>query len=187
MGWGFLCVIFGATLGAIAAFLVGRYFARDWISNRVSKYPQFQQVYDAIGREGGKIIFFLRLSPLFPFSASNYLYALTSVKSLPYTVATFAGIMPGTLMYVYFGTLIRNVAAIGSAGETMEAMRTIDTTRGMIDIGTISSAGEKMTTPLEWILYGIGLAATVFVTIYATRIARRAINTRVSDKESKPQ
>ena len=157
LGWGYLTVIAGATLGSTAAFLVGRYFMHEWISHKVSKYPRFQEIYKAIGREGGKIIFFLRLSPLFPFNMSNYLYSLTSVKLSAYFWASLFGIMPGTLMYVYFGTLISNVATLGSS--------------------------DRVRTPLEWALYGVGLAATVFITIYATRIARRAINSQVKKKQ----
>ncbi len=157
LGWGFLTVIIGATLGATVAFLVGKYFMHEWISHKVSKYPRFQGVYQAISREGGKIIFFLRLSPLFPFSMSNYLYSLTSVKVSAYFWASLFGIIPGTLMYVYFGTLISNVATLGSS--------------------------DRVRTPWEWALYGVGLVATIFITIYATRVARRAINAQVKEKK----
>lgn len=149
LGEGVIVVAIGATIGAAGAFVVGKYFMTDWIRERTSHYPKFQSVYHAIGKEGGKIIFFLRLSPLFPFSASNYLYSLTSVRFIPYVVATFFGILPGTVMYVYFGTLIESLTDL--AGEGRER------------------------SPLEWILYGVGLVATVFITIYATRIAKKAI------------
>ena len=151
LGVGVAVVGISATLGACGAFVVGRYFMRDWINTQVSKYPKFQTVYDAIGREGGKIIFFLRLSPLFPFSISNYLYALTSVKFWPYTLATFLGILPGTTMYIYFGTLLGSLADLDKARDR---------------------------APIELVLYAIGLVATVFITIYATRVARKAMQNR---------
>ena len=158
LGTGIVVVALGATVGACGAFVVGKYFMHGWITSLVGKYPRFQSVYDAIGREGGKIIFFLRLSPIFPFNASNYLYSLTAVRFLPYTLATFLGILPGTVMYVYFGTLLGSLADVNQARER---------------------------TTIEWVLYGVGLVATVFITIYATRIARKAINASVGDGSGK--
>lgn len=146
---GALVVVVGATLGALFAFITGRYFLAGWIGGWVTRFPKFKSVYDAIGKEGGKIIFFLRLSPLFPFNASNYIYALTSVKTMPYVWATFFGIMPGVVMYVYFGTLLGDVAQAATDGA--------------------------QSNPLRWLLLGLGLIATVFVTIYATKIAKKAL------------
>lgn len=157
-GWteGVLVVVTGATVGAIGAFITGRYFLNDWVSGLVVKFPKFQAVYDAIGKEGGKIIFFLRLSPLFPFNASNYIYALTSVKTGAYSWATLLGITPGVFMYVYFGTLLGSVAQVAS--------------------------GATQASLLRWVLLGVGLVATVLVTIYATRIARRALKKSAIDE-----
>lgn len=150
-GWveGTIVVLVGATLGAFGAFLTGRYFLTGWVQGLVTRFPRFQSVYDAIGKEGGKIIFFLRLSPLFPFNASNYIYSLTSVKAWAYTWATLLGIMPGTILYVYFGTLLGNIAQAAS--------------------------GTSQGGPLRWVVLGVGLVATVFVTIYAARVARTAL------------
>lgn len=150
-GWveGTAIVLIGATLGALGAFLVGRYFLTDWVQGLVSRFPKFQAVHAAISKEGGKIIFFLRLSPLFPFNASNYIYSLTSVKIGTYTWATLFGIAPGTMLYVYFGTLLGSVAQIAS--------------------------GASQSSPLRWVFLGVGLLATVFVTVYAARIAKKAL------------
>ena len=146
---GTIVVLIGATLGAVGAFITGRYFLTGAVKSLVAKFPKFQAVYDAIGKEGGKIIFFLRLSPLFPFNASNYIYSLTSVKTGPYALATLCGIVPGTFLYVYFGTLLGSVTEV--------------------------AMGEAEASPLRWVLLGVGLVATVFVTIYATRVAKRAL------------
>lgn len=150
-GWseGVIVVLIGATLGALGAFITGRYFLKDWVHGLVTRFPRFQSVYDAIGKEGGKIIFFLRLSPLFPFNASNYIYSLTSVKFGAYIWATLLGIMPGTILYVYFGTLLGSIAKAAS--------------------------GTSQGGPLRWVFLGVGLVATVFVTIYAARVARKAL------------
>ncbi len=151
--WGTIYVSIGSTIGATAAFLVGRYFMRDWVAAKIAKSERFSAVDDAIGREGGKIIFLLRLSPIFPFNLSNYAFSLTKVSLGSYVLASWAGMIPGTIMYVYIGSLIESVAALGTEG--------------------------RVRTTAEWVLYGVGLVATVAVTIYVTRIARRAISQRV--------
>ncbi|MEO0870176.1 MAG: VTT domain-containing protein, partial [Cyanobacteria bacterium J06642_11] len=68
---GTILVFIGAMLGATAAFLIGRYLARDWVSNKVSGNRIFKAIYDAIEKEGRKIIFLVRLSPAFPFNLLN--------------------------------------------------------------------------------------------------------------------
>jgi len=151
--WGTIYVSIGSTLGATAAFIVGRYFMRDWVSRQIGKSERFSAVDEAIGNEGGKIIFLLRLSPVFPYNLSNYIYSLTKVNIGAYMLASWAGMLPGTVMYVYVGSLIESLAALG--------------------------ADERARTTGEWILYAVGLVATVAVTIYVTRVARRAIQQKV--------
>ncbi len=157
LGWGFLAVSLGSTLGASLAFLLGRSFARDKIRALTVDKPKFQSIDHAIGERGARLIFLLRLSPVVPFNLSNYFYGLTAVKFWPYVLASWIGMMPGTLVYVYFGTLGR--AAAQSAAD----------------------AGPER-GPLEWTLLGIGLAATLAVTIWVSKIARQAIReTEVSE------
>lgn len=150
LGWGFLAVSAGSTLGAALAFLVGRFLARDKIRALTADKPKFQQIDRAIGERGAKLIFLLRLSPIVPFNLSNFFYGLTAVKFWPYVLASWLGMMPGTLAYVYFGTLGK--AAAESA----------------------TGAGPSR-DPLEWTLLAVGLAATLAVTIWVSKIARNAI------------
>jgi len=150
LGWGFVAVSAGSTLGAALAFLVGRFVARDKIRALTADKPKFQQIDRAIGERGAKLIFLLRLSPIVPFNLSNFFYGLTAVKFWPYVLASWLGMMPGTLAYVYFGTLGK--AAAESA------------------TGAGPSRG-----PLEWTLLAVGLAATLAVTIWVSKIARNAI------------
>ncbi len=155
--WGTIWVSIASTLAATVAFLLGRYLLRDWVSSKLARSKNLAAIDDAIGREGGKIVFFLRLSPLFPYSVSNYIYSLTKVKLSHYILASWAGMLPGTLMYVYIGSLANTLAQVG--------------------------AGGRETTVLEWVLRGVGLVATVFVTIYVTRLAKKAIKSRVPGTE----
>ena len=144
----------GATLGCAAAFLVGRYFARDWVARRIGGDKRFRAVDEAVGREGWKIVGLLRLSPVFPFSLLNYAFGLTRVSFRDYLLASAVGMIPGALMYVYLGSLAGDLATLGTGGRTR--------------------------TTAEWVLYGVGLVATVAVTIAVTRIARRALDARIA-------
>lgn len=142
-------VFLAASAGATAAFLIARYAARAAIERRIEGDPRFAAIDRAIGQEGRKIAFLLRLSPVFPFSLLNYALGLTKIRVGDYVVACL-GMLPGTLLYVYTGKLVGDVAAVagGAAPE-----------RG---------AGY-------WALLVIGLLATASVTFFVTRLARRAL------------
>jgi uncharacterized membrane protein YdjX (TVP38/TMEM64 family) len=147
---GSLYVFIGATLGAIAAFLVGRYLARDWAAKKIAGNDKFNAIDRAVGKEGLKIVLLTRLSPLFPFNLLNYAFGLTGVSIQDYTIGS-VGMIPGTLMYVYIGSLAGNIALIGTANQP--------------------------TNPtLQWSIRIVGFIATVAVTIYVTRIAKQALN-----------
>ena len=113
-----MVVFVGASLGAIAAFLVARYVARRAIERRLAGHPRFAALDRAIEKEGRKIVFLLRLSPVFPFVFLNYALGLTRVRFADYALACF-GMLPGTLLYVYYGKVVGDVAALaaGAAAE----------------------------------------------------------------------
>lgn len=137
----------GATLGAGLAFLVARYVARSRIKKFAQQNKRFGAIDDAVGRQGWKIVGLLRLSPLIPFNVSNYFYGLTSISFWPYLLVSCIGMLPGTLLYAYLG-------AIGQAGL---------------------SGGKKGHSPLEWTFLGIGLLATIAVTVFVSRVAKKAL------------
>lgn len=150
---GTILVSAGATLGATAAFLVGRYGARDWVAGKLEGRPEFKRIDEAVGREGWKIVLLTRLSPIFPFNLLNYAFGLTKVSLRDFVWASWLGMLPGSLLYVYIGSLAGDLATLG--------------------------AGGRERTPAEWAIYGVGLLATVAVTVYVTRVARRALKERV--------
>lgn len=152
---GTLYVFIGATLGSTIAFLVARYFARGAIERRLEKMPRFAVVDRACGREGLKIVCLLRLSPLVPFNLLNYSLGLTCVRLRDYVIAAVA-MIPGTFLYVYYGKVIGSLAAVAGGA---------DVERG---------AGY-------WIVLSVGLLATLVVTTFVTRIARRALAQEVGD------
>jgi uncharacterized membrane protein YdjX (TVP38/TMEM64 family) len=152
--WAFAIVTLSATLGAVAAFLVGRYLARDWVARRVAVTAWLGAVDEAVAREGWKIVVLTRLSPAFPFVLLNYAFGLTRVPLRHYVPATLVGMMPGVALYAYLGSLAGEVAA--------------------------AAAGSRARTPWEWGLYALGFVATLTVTVYATRLARTALARRVA-------
>lgn len=154
---GFPLVSVASTLGACAAFIVGRYFARDWVAARVANNQRFKAIDDAVGKQGWKIVLLTRLSPVFPFNLLNYGYGLTKISFPHYALASWIGMMPGTVLYVYFGSVGKNLASLNEEGR------------------------EKTTA--EWVMWVIGLLVTIGVTIFVTRIAKRAFDNAVPDAE----
>src|SRR6266566_5357980 len=148
---GFLAVSAGATLGAALAFLVARFIARDKIEAMATRNTKFQRIDNAIGQQGVKLVFLLRLSPVIPFNLSNYFYGLTGVRFWPYVLASWIGMMPGTFLYVYIGTAGKAAASATAGGEAMKH-------------------GWQY-----WTFMSVGLVATIIVTIWVTKIARNAL------------
>ncbi len=107
-----VAVFVGASLGSIAAFLLGRYLMRDCVRNKlVKKYPVIEAVDEALQNNGLKIFFLLRLSPVVPFNAINYIAGVTGISVKDYCLALI-GILPGTILYCFIGA---------SAGGLVEA------------------------------------------------------------------
>jgi uncharacterized membrane protein YdjX (TVP38/TMEM64 family) len=153
---GTIYVSIGAELGATCAFLLGRYFARETIVHRLQDNETFATIDKAVAEDGWKIVGLTRLSPIFPFTLLNYAFGLTRVSLRDYALASWIGMMPGTVMYVYLGSLVH----VGS--------------------------GHHDRTPVEMALYGVGLIATLVVTLLVTRLARRALAKRISSANTTP-
>ncbi len=153
---GTLLVFLGATMGSTFSFLVARYLARSAIERKLAEREKFRVIDQAVGKQGLKIVFLLRLSPVFPYNLLNYGLGLTRIRLLHYVIACF-GMLPGTFLYVYYGKALGSLAAV--AGGV---------------------APERGTG--DWILLGVGLVATVVVTAFVTRIARRALDEEVEDE-----
>ena len=148
VGLGSLYVFVGATLGAIASFLIGRYLVRDWIGKKITGNEKFVAIDQAVAHSGLKIVLLTRLSPLFPFNLLNYAFGITGVSLQDYAIAS-VGMLPATVLYVYIGSLASDVARIGTDNQS--------------------------TDTIKWVIRIIGFIATVAVTIYATKLARNAI------------
>lgn len=157
---GTIAVSIGSTLGSTAAFLVGRFFARDWVAAKVSDSPRFKAIDDAVAQNGFKIVLLTRLSPIFPYNLLGYMYGITQVRLRDYFFASWIGMFPGTVMYVYLGTVL----------------------------GLAAGTGDRERTTGEYVLLGVGLLATIAVTVVITKVARKALQdaTGEIDHEGKP-
>lgn len=113
--WGLPIVLVAATIGASLAFLIGRYAVRDRVRRLLETRGDIAAIDHAIAAEGWKIVLLLRLSPLIPFNLQNYIFGITAVPFPHYLAATFAGIIPGTALYVHIGALGDMAASGGPA------------------------------------------------------------------------
>ena len=149
VAWGSVYVSVASTAGAAAAFLVGRHLARDFVARRLASKPVFLAIDEAVGEGGWRIVLLTRLSPVLPFTLLNYAYGLTRVRFVDYLMASWIGMMPGTVLYVYLGSVAR------------------------------TAADGARRSPWEWVVQGAGLLATLAVTLLVTRVARRSWRRRL--------
>jgi uncharacterized membrane protein YdjX (TVP38/TMEM64 family) len=142
---GIVLVSAASTVAAAAAFGIARHLARRRIEKWARDRPEFEAIDRAIGQKGWKVVALLRLSPIVPFSLSNYLYGLTSIRFGAYVLTSWLAMLPATVVYV----------SLGAAGRA-------------------AGTGARR-TPAEWALLAAGLAATAAVTVFVTRLARREL------------
>lgn len=158
IGAGTLYVFTAAVVGSSLAFLASRYVARSAIESKLRGNPRFAALDEAVGDQGRKIVFLLRLSPAFPFNFLNYALGLTRVTFRDYFMAS-AGMLPGTLLYVYYGKVAGDAAAL-AAGASVEKDAS------------------------QYLVLGLGLVATIAVTTIVTRIARKALAEKTAIEET---
>jgi uncharacterized membrane protein YdjX (TVP38/TMEM64 family) len=154
--WGSIYVVIAATLGATGAFFIGRCLCRKAICRMIENHPQFQAIDKVVAQEGFKIVLLTRLSPILPFNLLNYAFGVTQVSVRDYILGSF-GIIPGTVMYVYLGSLVSDLAMLGKPNQFT----------------------SPETQIMQWVIRGVGLMATVALTIYLARLAKKALNTNV--------
>jgi uncharacterized membrane protein YdjX (TVP38/TMEM64 family) len=146
LGWGTVVASAAATTTAAAAFLITRHLARDRVARLARRHEKFGAIDEAVRDKGWRVVALLRLSPLVPFSLSNYLYGLTAIDFWPYLLASWLGMLPGTVLYVYLGAA-----------------------------GRVAVGGARKQSPWEWVLLAAGLVATVVVTVVLARAARKEL------------
>lgn len=156
--WGTVTVSIASTTAALCAFLIGRTVGRDWVAERIRGNKKFSAVDEAVGRQGFKIVFLIRLSPVFPYTLQNYAFGLTDIAFWKYALATWIGMIPGTVMYVYFGKAANDIAEI--------------------------MAGEATLSGAQKIFSAVGLLVTVGVVVFVTKVAKNAITNAVAETDA---
>lgn len=145
-------VFAGAVIGSVLAFLAARHLARPAVERRISGDERFRRIDRAVEREGLKIVFLLRLSPVLPFALLNYALGVTRVRFAHYLIASL-GMIPATVLYVYSGKIAGDVATLLGGGEIARGWG-------------------------YWALLALSLVATAAVAVLTARIARRALQDR---------
>jgi uncharacterized membrane protein YdjX (TVP38/TMEM64 family) len=154
--WGAVASSLGATLGAMAAFLLGRFALQGWLEGKLATHPRFLAIDRAIGEQGFKIVFLVRLATIVPYDLTSYLFGVTKVRWGRFLLGTWLGRLPEIVVFAYLGSTAKNLADVAS--------------------GRIAVDGGKQF--LMW----LGLAAMVAVAIMVARIARRALRESVNGK-----
>jgi uncharacterized membrane protein YdjX (TVP38/TMEM64 family) len=155
--WATLLVSPASVVGAILAFLLARGVLRRPVARRVAAHPRFAAVDRAVATNGFKVVLLLRLSPLVPFNLLNYGLGLTRVRLRDYALASFLGMLPGTLLYCYLGSLVASATELAA--------------------GKRPSAG-----PAGVALFGLGLVATLVLTVWLARLTRRELARTLSER-----
>jgi uncharacterized membrane protein YdjX (TVP38/TMEM64 family) len=155
---GTLTVSLASTTSAAICLLLSRYLARDAVAERIASRPRFRAIDQAIADGGWRIVALLRLSPAVPFNLQNYMYGLTAIPFWPCVLTSWIAMLPGTVLYVYLGVVGRR--------------------------GLEAAAGGASASVGQWVLLVVGLLATIVVTAYVTRLARRALAKHTSLEEA---
>jgi uncharacterized membrane protein YdjX (TVP38/TMEM64 family) len=149
---GSLTAILGSTIGACAAFLVGRTMARGWVARRIARSRRFTAMDRMVGRHGFKVVLLSRLSPISPFVVVNYLFSLTKVSFWEYASGSLIGMIPGTVMFVYFGAGLRSLTEV-----------------------TAFAKGQLPASTTERVFFWAGLAVAVIVVVLLARLAHASL------------
>jgi uncharacterized membrane protein YdjX (TVP38/TMEM64 family) len=150
-----IAVSVGSTVGSAAAFLIGRRFARGFVERRLSAYPRFRAIDRAVEKEGFKIVLLTRLCPAIPFTLLNYAMGLTKVGLRDFVIASWIGMMPATVLFVYLGSALHSLAEAAS--------------------------GHIEKSPAQRALFWLGLASAVLLSVILTRIATKALKEAAPD------
>ncbi|KAM6541201.1 hypothetical protein CsatB_005648 [Cannabis sativa] len=152
---GFVADSIGATIGATAAFILGRTIGRSYVISKLKNYPKFEAVAIAIQRSGFKIVLLLRLVPLLPFNMLNYLLSVTPVRIEEYVVATWLGMMPITFTLVYIGTTLKDLS---------------DVTHGWNELSTSN-----------WVFIALGFGISIIILVFITKVAKASLDKALAE------
>lgn len=146
---GSILILIATTLGGAIAFLIARYLFGERATNYLKDHKRLQAINDEFTPNAWQIVLLTRLIPFFPFKLSNYFFGVTNFSFAHYVVGTLIGIIPNTIFLVYLGSITADIATLGQSQTAL--------------------------TPAHWLIYGLGLVATIVAIVVITRGARRAL------------
>lgn len=126
--WGYPLSMLGSLLGAVAPYYIARTWLRGPLMRRIDG-PKVRVADAAIATNGFVFVALLRLTPILPFTAQNWLLGLSAIRPLPYFAATLVGLAPGTLAMVWIGEM-GGLASVSS-----------DRTRIVLGVGGLAAFG----------------------------------------------
>jgi len=150
---GFAIALSASTLGAISAFLVARYLARDWLKARADADGRYRAVDLAVARDGWRVVLLLRLASILPYNLVNYAVGLTGISLWHFILATWIGRIPITALHAYLGSISPSMTSLSAVSE-----------------------GLSLT---ELAVYALGWLATIISTVYIARLARTALEEKI--------
>ena len=104
---GVILTSFASSLGSTLCFLLSRYLFKDLIQEKYKKY--LSKVNQGIKEEGLLYLFFLRLSPIFPFFIINLTFGLTNMKWTNFYWISQLGMLPATILFVNAGKQLSQI------------------------------------------------------------------------------
>ncbi|MGE0325834.1 MAG: TVP38/TMEM64 family protein [Polyangiaceae bacterium] len=159
LGWGSVVACVAANLASNTSFVIGRFLARDWVSQRAERMPRFAAIDRAIASSGLRLVLLLRLSPLVPFNLLNFALGITRVRFRDYALGGAIGMLPGTVLYVYLGSSLKN-------------------------LGQVLTGERASATAAETWAFWLGLLATLLSVILVTRTAQRELKQQLQRHEA---
>lgn len=160
---GLAIVSVASVLGAAVAFGMARLWSAPFIKLR-ERYRWLEALERVIVDHPLKITLLTRLSPIFPYNVLNYALGLTKMPWSTYLLASWAGMLPGTLLYVYLGTTMRAL--------TLEQATSTPS----------SPSASTAQTALTW----IGLVISAGLTLWITRKAQAQLKATLAQTDEAP-
>jgi len=104
---GVILTSFASSIGSTLCFLMSRFVLRDFVQNKYSKY--LDKINKGIKEDGIYYLFFLRLSPIFPFFIINLVFGLTKMKTMTFYMISQIGMLIGTVIFVNAGVQLSKI------------------------------------------------------------------------------
>ena len=107
---GIILASFASSLGALVCFLISRYLFKNFIERKFDK--SLKIINAGIAKDGIYYLFFVRMTPIFPFFLINLLFSVTKIKALQFYIVSQIGMLLGTLLFINAGTQLSKINSI---------------------------------------------------------------------------